>query len=197
MPSRITTYFKREVCSRRKTNTYYYHKRKWNKKVTSNSKAGTKTNIYYFNWWARSTGLFSVFWFNCYHYDGSVFRCFANSLYFWGITGNNHLPSATKHRKFKRLMRGMEQLFCFCLHFWVISLSVNEKVLHEKRFFTKYILLQSKAPLFIAYTFAQKLFIFLPFLRQETPFYVPQSFRCIYRHYETKCFEKKSLVLQM
>ena len=42
IPSRITTYFQREVCSRRKTNTYNYHKRKWNKKVTSNSKTGTK-----------------------------------------------------------------------------------------------------------------------------------------------------------
>ena len=85
----------------------------------------------------------------------------------------------------------MEQLFCFCLHFWVISLSVGEKVLHEKGFFTKYILLQSKAPLFIAYTFAQKMFICLPILRQETPFYVPRSFRCIYWYYETKFFEKK------
>ena len=42
IPSRITTYFQREVCSRRKTNTYYYRKRKWNKKVNSNSKTGTK-----------------------------------------------------------------------------------------------------------------------------------------------------------
>ena len=42
VPSRITTYFQREVSSRRKTNTYNYHKRKWHEKVTSNSKTGTK-----------------------------------------------------------------------------------------------------------------------------------------------------------
>ena len=42
IPTRITNYFQREVCSRRKTDTYYYHKRKWNKKVTSNSKTGKK-----------------------------------------------------------------------------------------------------------------------------------------------------------
>ena len=48
-----------------------------------------------------------------------------------------------------------------------------------------------KAPLFTAYTFAQKLFIFLPFLRQETAFYVPQSFRCVYSYHGTKCFEKE------
>ena len=45
--------------------------------------------------------------------------------------------------------------------------------------------------LFTAYTFAQKLFIFLPFLRQETAFYVPQSFRCVYSYHGTKCFEKE------
>ena len=33
---------KREVCSRRKTNKYFYHKRKCNKEVTSNIKTGTK-----------------------------------------------------------------------------------------------------------------------------------------------------------
>ena len=48
-----------------------------------------------------------------------------------------------------------------------------------------------KAPLFTTYTFAQKLFIFLPFLRQETAFYVPQSFRCVYSYHGTKCFEKE------
>ena len=38
----MMNHFQRQVCSRRKTNTYNYHKRKWNKKVTSNSKTGTK-----------------------------------------------------------------------------------------------------------------------------------------------------------
>ena len=108
IPLPTRTYFQREVCSRRKTNTYYYHKRKWNKKVTSNRKNRNKTNISYFNWWARSTGLFSVLWFNCpHHYDGSVFRCF-DSLYFWEISWNNHLTLTTKHSKFKRLIRGMK-----------------------------------------------------------------------------------------
>ena len=56
-------------------------------------------------------GPFSVFWLNSpHHYDGSVFRCFVDFLYFWGITGNNHLTSATKHDKFERLMRGKKQL---------------------------------------------------------------------------------------
>ena len=35
-------YFQRKLCSRTKTDTYYYHKRKWNKKVNSNSKTGTQ-----------------------------------------------------------------------------------------------------------------------------------------------------------
>ena len=42
IPTRTTTYFQRELCSRTKTDTYYYHKRKWKKKVNSNSKTGTK-----------------------------------------------------------------------------------------------------------------------------------------------------------
>ena len=36
------THFEREACSRGKTNKYFYHKRKWNKEVTSNIKTGTK-----------------------------------------------------------------------------------------------------------------------------------------------------------
>ena len=101
IPSRITTYFQREVCSRRKTNTDDYHKRKWNKKVTSKSKTGTKQIFTNFHLWARSTGLFSAFWFNSHYYDGLVFRCFVRSLYFLKIItqGNNHLTSATKHCK--------------------------------------------------------------------------------------------------
>ena len=41
-PTRTRTYFQTEVCSTRKTDTYYYYKRKWNKKVISNSKTGRK-----------------------------------------------------------------------------------------------------------------------------------------------------------
>ena len=151
-PWRITTYFQREVSSRRKTNTYNYHKRKWHEKVTSNSKTGTKTpNIYYFNWWARSTGLSSVFWFNSPHYyDGSVFRCFIDPLYFWGITGNNYLTSATKHRKFKRLMRGMKQFVCFCLVTFLGHFSRSGgKSIALKGFASKYILAQSNRLLFL------------------------------------------------
>ena len=108
IPTRITTYFQREVCSRRKTNTYYYHKRKWNKKVTSNSKTGTKQTFT-----ILTDEHVSLIHSVC---SGSTLRiimmvqCFAvvDSLYSWGITGNNHLTSATKHRKFKRLMRGIK-----------------------------------------------------------------------------------------
>ena len=97
-------------------------------------------------------------------------------------------------------MRGMEQLFCFCGHFWVISRCqwVKKHCMKKVNFIRR--IYWYKAPLFTAYTFAQKLFIFLPFLRQETAFYVPQSFCCVYRYHGTKCFEKKkkkSLVLQM
>ena len=49
----------------------------------------------------------AVFWFSSHH--GSVFRCFSDSLYFWGFTGNNYLTSATKHRKVKRFMRGRKR----------------------------------------------------------------------------------------
>ena len=40
------------------------------------------------------------------HRHGSVFRCFPDSLFFWRLTGNNHLTSATKRFKVKRLMPG-------------------------------------------------------------------------------------------
>ena len=127
IPTRITTYFQRGVCSRRKTHTYNYHKRKWNKKVTSNG--------CYFYWWTRSTGPFSLFWFNSYHHDGTVFRCFPDSLLYWRFTGNNHLTSATRCRKFKRFMRGMnERIILSFWHFWLISRVVREKknTLHKK-----------------------------------------------------------------
>ena len=42
IPTRTMTYFQRELCSRTETDTYYYNKRRWNKKVNSNSKTGTK-----------------------------------------------------------------------------------------------------------------------------------------------------------
>ena len=40
------------------------------------------------------------------HRHGSVFRCFSDSLFFWRLSGNNHLTSATKRVKVKRLMPG-------------------------------------------------------------------------------------------
>ena len=134
IPTRITNYFQKEVCSRRKTDTYYYHQRKWNKKVTSNSKTETKQIFTILtDEHAALVHSVRVFQFNSpHHCDGSVFRCFVDSLYFYGITGNNHLSSATNHRKFKWLMRGMKHSFCFSWHFWVISREVGEKTLHEK-----------------------------------------------------------------
>ena len=59
----------------------------------------------------------AVFWLSSNH--ASVFRCFLGFLFCWRFTGINHLTSATKHRKVKRFMRGMKQLFCFSGHFWV------------------------------------------------------------------------------
>ena len=115
-----------------------------------------KTNIYYFNWWARSTGPFSLFWFNSpHHYDGSVFRCFVDSLFFGGITGNNHLTSTTKRCKFKRLMSGIKQWWWW---WWLLLLFVvvvvvdnsgsffghRAKNIALKRFATKYVHSQSK-----------------------------------------------------
>ena len=37
----------------------------------------------------------AVFSFNS-HRHGSLFRCFPDSVFFWRLTGNNHLTSATK-----------------------------------------------------------------------------------------------------
>ena len=120
IPARITTRIKRADCSRRKTNKYFYHKRKWNKEVTSNIKTGKKQifNIYYLT--DEHVALISVNAVFCLSSNnGSVFCCFLGFLFFWRFTGNNHLTSATKHRKDKRFMRGMKQLFCFSWHFWV------------------------------------------------------------------------------
>ena len=48
----------------------------------------------------------AVFSFNS-HRHASVFRCFPDSLFFWRLTGNNHLTSATNWRlKVTRLMPG-------------------------------------------------------------------------------------------
>ena len=47
----------------------------------------------------------AVFSFN-FHRHGSVFRCFPDSLFFWRLTGNNHLTSETKRLKVNRLMQG-------------------------------------------------------------------------------------------
>ena len=48
-----------------------------------------------------------MFLFSSHH--GSVFRCFSDSLYFWGFTWNNYLTSATKHHKVRGFMRGKER----------------------------------------------------------------------------------------
>ena len=63
--------------------------------------------------------------------NGSVFSCFLGFLFFWRFTGNNHLTSATKHRKVKRFMRGMKQLFCFSWYFCVSAIGWKRKS-HQK-----------------------------------------------------------------
>ena len=45
------------------------------------------------------------------HRHGSLFRCFPDSFFFWRLTGNNHLTSATNWRlKVKRLMPGKKSI---------------------------------------------------------------------------------------
>ena len=45
------------------------------------------------------------------HRHGSVFRCFPDSLFFWRLSGNNHLTSATNWRlKITRLMPGKKSI---------------------------------------------------------------------------------------
>ena len=52
----------------------------------------------------------AVFSFNS-HRHASVFHCFPDSLFFWRLSGNNHLTSATNWRlKVKRLMPGKKHL---------------------------------------------------------------------------------------
>ena len=158
IPWRITTYFQRDVTSRRTTNTYSYHKRKWHEKQEQNKHL-------LFLLMSTYSDPFSVFWFNSpHHYVGSMFRCFVDSLYFWEIIGNNHLTSATKHRKFKRLMRGMKKLVCFCfVTFPVLFSRSGWKKIALKRFASKYILAQSNCPLFIVYRALSVLYVFFFF----------------------------------
>ena len=71
----------------------------------------------------------AVFWLSSNH--GSVSRRFLGFLFFQWFTGNNHLTSATKHRKVKRFMRGMKQLFCFSWYFCVSGSGWKRKS-HQK-----------------------------------------------------------------
>ena len=91
------------------------HKRK--KKQAKTNKQYTGTAEYLLKIFAISTGehvaLISenaVFSFNS-HRHGSVFRCFPDSLFFWRVSGNNHLTSATNWRlKITRLMPGKKSI---------------------------------------------------------------------------------------
>ena len=47
----------------------------------------------------------AVFSFNSHHH-GSVFRYFPDFVFFWRLTGNNHLTSTTKRHRSKRLLPG-------------------------------------------------------------------------------------------
>ena len=91
-------------------NYHKNHKRKRKQAKPSKQWTGTKdwlSNIpHYLN--EAHVALISaieVVWFSS-HNNGSVFRCFVDSLYSWRFTENNHLTSTTKHCKFKRFMWG-------------------------------------------------------------------------------------------
>ena len=100
-------------------------------------------------------------------------QCFAvfffHSLFFWGITRNNHFTSTTKHRKFKRHMSGMKQLLLLLLFVVVVVVVVDNsrsflghwaKNIALKRFPTKYVHSQSKCPPSIAYSAVSVLYVF-------------------------------------
>ena len=99
-------------------------------------------------------------------------QCFAvfffHSLFFWGITRNNHFTSTTKHRKFKRHMSGMKQLLLLLLFVVVVVVVDNSrsflghwaKNIALKRFPTKYVHSQSKCPPSIAYSAVSVLYVF-------------------------------------
>ena len=108
-----------------------------------------KTNtVYYFNWWARSTGLFSVSWFNSpHHFNGTVFRCFPDSLFYWRITGTTTLPQQQNTANLKDLCEVWNTYFVFADISDHFSGS-GWKNIALKRFATKYIHSQSKCPIF-------------------------------------------------
>ena len=78
-------------------------------KQTIHRNRGFTENIFYINWWALISEN-AVFSFKS-HRHASVFRCFPDSLFFWRLTGNNHLTSATNWRlKVTRLMPGKKSI---------------------------------------------------------------------------------------
>ena len=118
IPSRITTYFQREVTSRRKTNTYNYHKRKWHEKATSNSTTGTKQTFTIFTD-KRVAVIHSV----C---SGSTLRiimlvqCFAVLLILrisGGSLGTTTSPQQQNTAKLKDLCEVWNNLFVFAYIF--------------------------------------------------------------------------------
>ena len=58
---------------------------------------------------ARNTNLSSQGSGSALH--GSLFRCFPDSLYFWRLTRNNHLSSATKKYEIKDLCEVLNYYF--------------------------------------------------------------------------------------
>ena len=129
--TRITTYF--EVCWRRITETYYYHKRKWNEKVTSNSKTGTK-QIFTILTDEQVALVHSV----C---SGSTLHIIMMVQYFAVLlilcTSGGSLATATslqqqKTANLKDLCEVWNSFFFFLLTFLFHFSGRGEKTLHEK-----------------------------------------------------------------
>ena len=88
---------------------YNYHKRKRKQAKPSKQWTGTEdwlsnTSHYLNDAHVALISVIEVVWFSSH--DGSVFRCFVDSLYSWRFTESNHLTSATKQCKVKRFMWG-------------------------------------------------------------------------------------------
>ena len=152
IPTRITTQFQREVCSRRKTNTYYYHKRKWNKKVTSNSKTGTKQTftiltdehvaLVHSVCFGRSTLRIIM-----------MVQCFAVLLILCipgGSLGTTTSPQQQNTANLKDLCKVLNN-YLFLLTFLGHFSGSQWKNIAWRKLAAKYILAQSKAPFSIAY----------------------------------------------
>ena len=132
IPSRITTYFQREVTSRRKTNTYNYYKRKRHEKITSNSKTGTKQTFTIFTD-KHIAVIHSVCSGSTLHIIMLV-QCFAVLLILCisgGSLGTTTSPQQQNTANLKDLCEVWNNLSVFAQwHFWVISRAVGEKTLH-------------------------------------------------------------------